>query len=266
MATAAKRLAGKTILITGATGAIGGTLCRALAPLGCRLGLLGRKEPELQSLADELRQLGATAAWAAADLRDRAAVQNGIASLTQQLGPADVLIHNAGVGRVTQAASPNVDDVEEMLEVNYLGGVYAVEAVLPAMLSRRSGQLVAVSSLSSLRGMAWTAGYSASKAAFATFLESLRPALRRRGIAATTCYLGFVRTRMSDALPLNPKIWRIAPEYAVKHVLRAVARQKREAHIPWYDACAARFLRRLPAWLFDRVMATFGPLMVQGEY
>jgi 3-oxoacyl-[acyl-carrier protein] reductase len=230
------------------------------------LGLLGRKEPALKSQAEELRRLGATAALAAADLRDRAAVQNAIASLARELGPANVLIHNAGVGHITQAAAPNVDDVEEMLEVNYLGGVYAVEAVLPAMLARQSGQLVAVSSLSSLRGMAWTAGYSASKAAFATFLESLRPALRRRGIATTTCHLGFVRTPMSDALPLNPRILKITPDYAVKRILRAVARRQREAYMPWYDACAARFLRRLPAWLFDRVMATFGPVMVQGEY
>ena len=193
MASSTDHFRDKTVLVTGATGAIGGTLCRALAPLGCRLGLMGARLAELQSLADELRPLGATAATAAAELRDRAALQRGIASLVQQLGPVDVLIHNAGIGRLTQAADPNVDDVEEMLEVNYLGGVYAVEAVLPAMLARRSGQLVAVSSLASLCGMAWSAGYSASKAAFATFLESLRPALRRRGIAATTCYLGFVR-------------------------------------------------------------------------
>ena len=227
---------------------------------------MGRKVAELQSLADELRPLGATAATAAAELRDRAALQRGIASLVQQLGPVDVLIHNAGIGRLTQAADPNVDDVEEMLEVNYLGGVYAVEAVLPAMLARRSGQLVAISSLASLRGMAWSAGYAASKAAFATFLESLRPALRRRGIAATTCYLGFVRTPMSDALPLNPRLLRISQAYAVKRILRAVALRRREAYMPWYDAWIAAVVRRLPAWLFDRVMAAFGPILVRGEY
>jgi 3-oxoacyl-[acyl-carrier protein] reductase len=266
MVSPVKHLCGKTIFVTGATGAIGGALCRALAPLGCRLGLMGRDEAELQSLAEELRQLGATTASAAADLRDRAAVQSGIASLLRQLGAVDVLIHNAGVGRITQAADPNVDDVQEMFEVNYLGGVYAVDAVLPTMLAQRSGQLVAVNSLASLCGMAWTAGYSASKAAFATFLESLRPALRRRGIATTTCYLGFVRTPMSDALPLHPKLLKISPEYAVKRILRAVALRRREAYLPWYDAWCAAFVRRLPAWAFDRVMATFGPIMARGDY
>lgn len=126
--------------------------------------------------------------------------------------------------------------------------------------------MVAVSSLAALRGMAWTAAYSASKAAFATFLESLRPALRRRGIAATTCYLGFVRTPLSDALPLHPRVWKISPEYAANRILDAVVRKRREAYFPWYYACGARFLRRLPARAFDAVMATFGPILAKGEY
>jgi 3-oxoacyl-[acyl-carrier protein] reductase len=260
------RLANKVVLITGATGAIAQTLCHALVPLGCQLGLLGRNAPQLERVAAELAQTGATVSYAVADMRDRRAVHDAIAVLAKNLGAADILINNAAVCRITQAAAPNIDDVEEILEVNYLGGVYATQAVLPAMLERGSGQLVAISSLASLRGMAWTAGYSASKAAFASFLESLRPALRQRGVYATTCYMGFVRTAMCEALPLHPMVWKITPEIAVRKIINAIARKRREAYFPWYDASVAAVLRRLPAWAFDAAMKLFGPIMVQGEY
>ncbi len=261
-----KELDGKTIVVTGATGAIGRSLCQMLARHGCRLGLVSRTATQLQTLSDQLRPVATEVSFQCVDLRRRAAVHDAMASLQRELGPIDVLIHNAGVGRMTCAWAPDLDEVEEMLQVNYLAGVYAVEAVLPGMLQRGSGQLVAVSSLAALRGMAFTAGYSASKAAFATYLESLRPALRRRGIDVSTCYLGFVRTPMSRALPLHPMLWMLSPEAAGKRILRAVARRRSEAYFPWYDACGARFLRRLPSRLLDLVMVSLGRLTLSGDY
>jgi short-subunit dehydrogenase len=266
MSISTQNLRGKVVLITGASGAIGRALCRALGDCGCRLGLLSRSAEKLQLLGDELRQCGIEAGFRAVDLRSRPAVRQSVAALQDAMGAADILIHNAGVGQVTSARAPDLDSLEEMLAVNYLGGVYATEAVLPAMLARGSGQLVAIGSLAALRGMAWSAGYSASKAAFATFLESLRPALRRRGIAATSCYLGFVRTPMSAALPLHPMLLMISPEAAAKRILRAVLRRQSEAFFPWYDAWAAALLRRLPAWAFDAVMTSFGRILVKREY
>ncbi len=255
-----------TVAVTGATGSIGLALCRALAKQGCRIGLLGRSAGKLDEVADELRGVGATVAFSTADLRVRTDVHDAMAALADRLGSIDVLVHNAGIGRVTTASAPELDDIEEMLGVNYLGGVYATEAVLPSMLARRRGQLVAVSSLAALRGMAFTAGYSASKAAFATYLEALRPALRLRGVAASTCYLGFVRTPMSDALPLHPALWRIRSETAARRIVRAIRRGSRESYFPWYDALGARLLRRLPARVFDSIMARFGRLVLRGEY
>ena len=261
-----KRLDGKVIVVTGATGAIGRSLCHGLARRGCRLGLLSRTAEELETLAAKLRPSAAAVSFHPVDLRDRPAVHDALDCARRELGDVDVLIHNAGVGRMTCAWAPDLDEVEEMLQVNYLAGVYAIEAVLPSMLQRRSGQLVTVSSLAALRGMAWTAGYSASKAAFATYLESLRPALRRRGIDVSTCYLGFVRTPMSRALPLHPMLWMLSPEAAGRRILQAVARRRSEAYFPWYDACGARFLRRLPCRLLDLVMGSLGRLTLSGDY
>jgi len=260
------KLDGKVVIVTGATGGIGRALCHALADEGCRLGLLSRTAEKLDQLADELRQSGTEVCPQPVDLRDQTAVEGAVTAVRRELGAIDVLVHNAGVGFLTSAAEANLDELEEMIRVNYLGGVYLVAAVLPEMLRRGSGQVVAISSLAALRGMAHAAGYSASKAAFAVCLESLRPALRLRGIATSTCYLGFVRSPLSVDLPFRLPLWMISAEAAAGQIVRTISRRRREAYFPWYDALGARLLRRLPPWAFDAVMAHLGRFVLRGEY
>ncbi len=260
------RLEGKTVLVTGAAGGIGAPLCQLLAARRCRLGLIGRTSTTLEALAERIRQGGAEASAQPADLRDMAAVVRAVANIEREIGRIDVLIHNAALAFYTRAWSPSVDELEEMVQVNYLGGMRAIEAVLPSMMERGRGHLVAISSLSALRGMAWTAGYSASKAALAAAIESLRPALARREIQTTTCHLGFVRTAMASQLPFRFRLWMLSPDQAARRIVRAVERRRREAYFPWYDAVPARFLARLPCWAFDGVMNTAGRWMLREEY
>ncbi|HXG13407.1 MAG TPA: SDR family NAD(P)-dependent oxidoreductase [Gemmataceae bacterium] len=257
-------LHGKVVVVTGATGGIGRALVRALAEHGCRLGLLARTPEKLAKLAVELR--GTVLSAQPVDVRDRAAVADAVAAVERTLGPVDVLIHNAGVGRLTDARSPNLDDLIEMLGVNYLGGVYVLAAVLPSMLARGGGQIVAVSSLGARRALPWCAGYAASKVAFATYLESLRPALRRRGIRVTTVYPGFVRTAMSEVLPLRFPMPMMRPEAAARRIIRAISKGRREAAFPWYQAAVMSVLRRLPAWAYDHLMAAAGRWGIRGDY
>jgi short-subunit dehydrogenase len=256
--------------VTGATGGIGRALCLALAARGCRLGLLGRTPEKLEKLAVELRPSGAGGvsppSVQAVDIGERAAVAAAIAAVQTELGPIDILIHNAGVGRMTDARAPNLDDLEEMLRVNYLGGVYAVEAVLPAMRARGEGQIVAISSLGARRALPWCAGYAASKIALATYLESLRPALRRRGIRVSTIYPGFVRTAMSEALPLRFPTPMLRPQQAAERIIRAIVGGRREASFPGYQAAVMSVLRQLPAWAYDRLMSAAGRIGFKGEY
>lgn len=260
------RLEGKSVIVTGATGAIGSALCLALARRGCALGLLGRRAEKLEGLGHSLAQFNVPLSVQVADLRRRDEVHRAVAAAIAELGAVDVLVHNAGIGRISQPWRPQVEDVEEMFEVNYLGGAYAIEAVLPAMLAQRRGHLAAVSSLAALRGMAFTAGYSASKAALGVFLEALRPALARRNVATTVCYLGFVRTGLSASLPLARTLWLVSPEQAAGAILKAIERGRREAYYPWYDALGARVARRLPNWMFDGLMQRFARLVVKAEY
>jgi short-subunit dehydrogenase len=262
----AAALANQVAVVTGAAGGIGSALCRELAAAGCRVGMLSRTPGKLASLFEEVRETGAPVCARVVDVGDRAAVAAALEAIERELGPVDLLIHNAGVGKATDARAPHLDDLEEMLRVNYLGGVYAVEAALSGMLARGRGRIVAVNSLGARRGMAWSAGYSASKAALATYLEALRPPLRRRGVTVTTVFLGFVRTAMTAALPLKLFLPMLTPERAARGILRAAVAGRREASLPLHQAWFTALLRRLPAWAFDAFMATVGRHTLEGEY
>jgi short-subunit dehydrogenase len=259
-------LRGEIAVVTGAGGGIGRALCYELAAAGCRLGLISRTAGKLDTLTQELKPTGAALSAHTVDVRETGALTAALAAIESDLGPVDLLIHNAGVAHMTQATSPDLDDFEEMLRVNYLGGVHAIAAVLPGMIARGHGRIAVISSLGSHRGMPWSAGYSASKAAISTYLESLRPALRRRGIQVTTAFLGFVDTPMTGAMPLGLPVWMMRPERAARHIVRAIVRGRREASAPWHEAFFMAILRRLPAWAFDGFMATFGRRIIKGDY
>lgn len=256
----------KVVAITGAAGGIGRALCLALAARGCKVGLLSRTPEKLGKLAVELQPTGVATCVQVVDMRDRAAVLSAFAVVERTLGPVDVLIHNAGVARLTDARAPDLNDLEEMLGVNYLGGVYALEALLPGMMKRGQGQIAAISSLGAWRALAWCAGYSASKKAFATYLESLRPALRLRGVRVSTIFPGFVRTAMSESFPMRFPVLMLSPEGAAKRIIRAITKERREAAFPFHEATIMRLFQRLPAWLYDPLMVAAGRWGMKGEY
>jgi short-subunit dehydrogenase len=166
------------------------------------------------------------------------------------LGPVDLLVANAGLGKPTYLDQSNVDEVEEMFRVNVLGMVYAFEAVLPEMVQRRQGHLAGVSSLASYKGLPGESGYCASKAAVSCYLEGLRIQLRRYQIAVTTICPGFVTTPMTEQHEFKMPFVMDAGE-AARRIARALRRRNKGFNFPWQTA----LLIRLTRWLPDRVMA-----------
>jgi short-subunit dehydrogenase len=248
-------LQGKVAVVTGAGSGMGRALCHELAREKVRLGLLDRNADGLDSLAEELKASGATFARAQADVRDRLAVRNAIRSLDGELGPVDLLVACAGITGATLVDDLAVEQTETLVQVNVLGVAYCIDAVLPDMLARGRGQIVALSSLAGCRGMPFSAAYSASKAALSNYLESLRPSLRRRGIAVTTVLPGFVRTPLMAGALVRPPIPMMEPEAAARHILRAIRRKSRVYAFPWSTGLLLGALRWLPAWLYDWSMA-----------
>src|SRR5262249_21719575 len=156
-------------------------------------------------------QSGGTAALAAADIGDRGQALTSIREVSAALGPVDLLIANAGVGRPTFLDPMNVPDVEMMFRVNVLGMVYAFEAVLHDTLRRGRGILAGVSILGAYNGLRGESGYCASKMAVITCLESLRINLHGRGIPVTTICLGVVRPPMADSHAFHMP-WLLEPD------------------------------------------------------
>jgi short-subunit dehydrogenase len=242
--------AGQVAVVTGASSGIGRALALALAREGCKVGLVARRRDQLQAVAAEIAAAGGTAAIGVADVSDRAQTLAAVAEVTAALGPVDLLVANSGVGAPTLLDPPNVSDVERMFRVNVLGVVYALAAVLPAMLRRGRGHVSAVSSLAAYKGLPGESAYSASKAAVNTYLEGLRIQLRGRGIAVTTICPGFVRTPMTEVNDFKMP-WLLEADEAARRIVRALKRRRKVYNFPWQLA----LVMKATAWLPDRVVA-----------
>jgi short-subunit dehydrogenase len=247
-------LTGKNLLITGAASGMGRALAVAAAREGARLGLLDRQEKGLEILAQQLTETRAACAWQVADVRDRSALTAAVQELEARLGTVDILVAAAGITGATLVDDLAVSETEAIIQVNLLGVANTINAVLPGMLQRGQGQIVALSSLAGSRGMPFSAAYSASKAGLDRYLESLRPALRRRGIHVTTVLPGFVRTPLMENAQVRPTLPLMEPEVAAWHLLRAIRGRHRVYAFPWSTSLAIRWLCWLPAWLYDRIM------------
>lgn len=247
-----------SIIVTGASGGIGRALAVELSRPGRRLGLIARRGPELEETAALVRSRGGEAHAATADVGDRAGLRGAILSIESALGPTRLLVANAGFGAPTRLDPLNIDDVERTFRVNVMGVVYAVEAVLPGMLARRDGHLVAVSSLAALKGLPGESAYCASKAAVDVYMEGLRIALRGRGVAVATVRPGFVETTIGP-MDAAATPFLISAEAAARKIARVIdARKSGVVSFPLRMAVLMSLIARLPDSLVARLVGGSG--------
>lgn len=244
---------GKIVLLTGASSGIGEGLALALAKKGATLGLLARREELLRDLAARCEAAGGTARVLAADVTDSTAVQSAADNLVDEFGRIDTLIANAGIGGNDEATrSYEPDAVKKVIDINLLGAVNAVHAVVPKMLAAGSGQLVAISSLAGIRGLPKSAAYSASKAGLTAFFESVRLDLQDKGISVTIIQPGFIRTPLTSSrahkMPFLMEL-----EDAIPLFVMAIEKKRKFAAFPWQLASIVRAGKVFPAWLYDRI-------------
>ncbi len=151
--------ANEVILITGVGSGLGREMARKLTALGAAVAGVDRQPDMLNAIAKELD--GRRFAGAVADVTDRDGLIAAARDLEQRLGPYDRLIANAGIGRPTAADPFRSADFEDIIRVNLVGVANSVEAVLPAMIERKKGHLVAISSMASFRGLPLMSAYCA---------------------------------------------------------------------------------------------------------
>jgi short-subunit dehydrogenase len=242
----------KVVFLTGASSGIGEGLAIDLAKKGAILGLLARRENLLKSLAEKCESVGGTARVYACDVVDAQRVTDSIHNFINEFGKIDILICNAGVGGPAHAKDLQNADVRKIIDINLMGAVYAVTAVLPKMLEQNSGQLVAVSSLAGFRGLPFSASYSASKAAMTNFFESLRLDLLKTNISVTVIQPGFIRTPLTSERA-NKLPFLMELDDAIPYFVRAIEKKKRFSAFPWQLATFVRLGRIFPAWLYDKI-------------
>jgi 3-dehydrosphinganine reductase len=188
---------GAHVVVTGGSSGIGLATARILAARGARLSLLARDETRLHDAAQDVdRHASARAAVAVAavDVRNGVATRRAIDDLTAQHGPCDVLVAAAGGAHPGYFAALDESVFRDQIDVDYFGTLHAVRAVVPAMVERRRGHIVTISSTAALVGVFGYSAYAPAKAAVRSLAETLRPELAPSGIVVACAYPPDTRT------------------------------------------------------------------------
>jgi short-subunit dehydrogenase len=238
--------------ITGASSGFGVEFAKRMAREGYAVGLSARREERLREVAAAVEAEGGQAGVYPCDVAQRDQVLTAVRACEEELGPVDLLIANAGLSINTLVRELDVDAVERVIRVNLLGAIYATEGVLPGMLERDRGHIVAVSSLAGMGGLPKGAAYSASKAGMINFFESLRLDLLGTGVATTVISPGFVKTPMTDH-NRHPMPFLMELDPAMDLMVRAIRKRRKALIFPWPLATLAWVARIFPRALYDRI-------------
>jgi len=193
-------LAGKVVVITGASSGLGEATARMLSAQGATVVLGARRVERIEALAGELQRNGGQALALATDVTRAAEVQRLVDTAVQAYGRIDVLVNNAGLMPSSPLDRRKIEDWDRMIDVNIKGVLYGIAAALPHMQARKSGHIVNVSSVAGHKVRAGTAVYSATKHAVRVLTEGLRQEVKPYGIRTTIISPGAVATELPDSI------------------------------------------------------------------
>jgi uncharacterized protein len=228
----------RTAVVTGASSGIGAAITRALAERGWHTVLLARREDRLRALAEQV-----DGEYELCDVGRRDDVDRVAAKVTARHPQIQLLVNNAGIPGRRGFAQIELDRLEEVLRVNYLGAVWCLRAFLPALEAAGRSDVVNIVSVAGAVAFGPAGPYSASKHAELAFSRSTTAELRTRGIHVHTVNPGFVETEgFPQATVLRSALLRrlvVDPEHIAKHVIKVIERDKRETFVPaWYRLAA----------------------------
>lgn len=248
--TASDRLAGQSVLITGASSGIGAELARQLAGRGARVGLLARRGERLEALAEEIRSAGGEAVWAVADVTDPEGLEDSLERIARELGGADIVVANAGTNLDERPRKYEAGTALQLYDINLMGMLRLIDWAYHRFLEQGSGQIVGISSVASYFGLPANPSYCGSKAAMRIHLQSLRVTLARHGVAVTTICPGFVKSELTDRLKA-PMPFLTDTEPAVRRIVRAIERREAEVIFPWPWRVIVPLMGAVPRFAFE---------------
>lgn len=252
------RFSGQSVWITGASSGIGEATARAFAAEGARLVLSSRRPVELERVRRSCHRPEQHAV-VPLDLVRPETFPAVVAQVRDRVGPIDILVNNGGVSQRALALDADPAVERALMEVDYFGPVALTKAVLPAMMARRRGHVVVVSSVMGYLGTPGRSTYAAAKHALHGYFDSLRAEVWRQGIKVTLVCPGYVRTAVS-ANALGPRGEQhgqtdathqtgIAPERCAAALLRGVARGRNEVYVGGWEVAGIYLQRFFPSLL-----------------
>jgi len=233
----------KVILISGGSSGIGRATALRLAGYGAKVVIAARDRKALEDVAQEAHRLGGEALAVPTDVTDAEQCRRAVDEAVARFGRLDVLICSAGLSMRAYFDGSNLAALEQVMRVNFLGTLYLTHYALPQIKKTR-GSLIALSSLTGLRGIPSYAIYGASKFAIQGLYESLRLELKRDGVHVGVLAPGFVDTPLRERVlgpdgqpwktpPTPPfRIWPV--EKCVDRIIRLIVKRRAQINLPWF--------------------------------
>jgi short-subunit dehydrogenase len=257
-------VAGKVVIVTGASSGIGEATARRLARDGMRMTLAARRRDELERVAKGIEAGGGQALVVPTDVRDHAAIHRMVQATLDAWGCVDVLINNAGLGHSARVAALDPGQLRALVDVNLVAVIECAQAVLPAMMQQRSGHIINVASIAGLVGLPGSSVYSATKSAVISFSDALLREVRASGIEVTALCPGFVATnflpRLKKIAEGRPDAQRLPgvmqADYVAGRIANLIRHPRRRLIIPPGWGLLAATAQAFP-WLTDFVLSRY---------
>src|SRR6202521_387070 len=256
-------LAGKIVVVTGASMGIGEAITKCFADQGATLVMLSRDAGRVEAARGRVGPTERTLAMAC-DVRHREDIDRAIGLTLHHFQRIDVWVNNAGHGLLDSVAEMNMAACREMFETNFFGAVAAMQAVIPVMRQQGGGTIINISSVAGHIPVPFHAAYSATKFAMNAIGKGAGVELKKDGIHVLTVCPGYVRTAFSENTVRGNEVKKIRPaavrgitaQRGARATLRGYLKQKREVIVPWTMHLPVKLYQLFPAlveWAMARM-------------
>lgn len=237
----------KAVAITGASSGIGKALAYEFASRGASVALLARRIDVLSEIADDLKRRypAIRVATLSLDVAEPDTILPALQSADRELEGLDCVIANAGITGVNKTGAGDFRKDQRVIMVNLIGGMATVDAAARLFRDKGKGVIVGISSVSAFKGIPGSAAYSASKAGFSSYLDTVRMELKKHGIDVLTVHPGFIKTDIAPKMEKYPFV--IPAEKAARDIVQGIVKGHSNIIVPampW--AVLGRVLPLLP--------------------